>query len=221
MQKIRHALIMAAGRGQRMMPLTNLVPKPMAPYKGSTLVAEGIKKIILHIPNVHITVGYKKAMLAQHVIEVGANSVHNTEGQSNAWWIHNTLLSHLDEPICVLTSDNILDLDFDLLEKNYLTLGEPAIMLVPVKPVEGLEGDYIFHDGQYVTELNRNKPSEIYCSGVQIINPARTCALTKAGGDFYSIWNQLMEQRQLMVSQVYPKQWFTVDTLEQLSRASQ
>ena len=42
MARINHALIMAAGRGQRMMPLTQVLPKPMAPYLNSTLVADGI-----------------------------------------------------------------------------------------------------------------------------------------------------------------------------------
>ena len=39
MSKIQHCLILAAGRGRRMMPLTESVPKPMAPHNGSTLIA--------------------------------------------------------------------------------------------------------------------------------------------------------------------------------------
>ena len=35
-------------------------------------------------------------------------------------------------------------LDFDALASDYFELGAPACMVVPVKPIEGLEGDYIF-----------------------------------------------------------------------------
>jgi MurNAc alpha-1-phosphate uridylyltransferase len=212
---------MAAGRGTRMTPLTDAIPKPMAPFAGSTLIAKGIEKIRDRIPHIHVTVGYKKAMLAQHVIEHGARSVFNTEGKSNSWWIYNTLLRDLDEPIYVLTSDNVVDLDFDLMEENYKSLDSPACMLVPVKPIEGLEGDYIFHENHFVVELNRQKPSEIYCSGIQIINPAKVNRLTLEGTDFYSVWQQLIVKKELKSSSVYPKKWFAVDTLAQLAELNQ
>jgi NDP-sugar pyrophosphorylase family protein len=218
MARIDHAIIMAAGRGQRMMPLTAALPKAMAPFKDSTLIAESIQQIRKHIAHIHITVGYKGAMLAQHVIQYGVSSVFNTEGQSNCWWVYNTLLKSLDAPMFVLTCDNVIDLDFGLLEEDYFKYGEPACMLVPVKPVPGLEGDYIFHRNNVVTELNRHKPSEIYCSGIQVINPAKVNRLTKEGDDFYSLWKQLIAQEQVIASRVYPKRWFTVDTLDQLSR---
>ena len=216
MSRITDAVIMAAGRGQRMMPLTESVPKPMAPYKGSTLIAHGIDTLSRQLAHIHITVGYKGAMLAQHVIQHGVSSVFNTEGHSNSWWIYNTLLKHLDRALYVLTCDNVVELDFDLLERNYAEAGEPPCMLVPVTPVAGLEGDFIFHDDWTVTEVNRHKPSDIYCSGIQILNPARVNALTEDGGDFYSVWSQLIEKRKLGVSRVYPKRWISVDTVEQL-----
>jgi NDP-sugar pyrophosphorylase family protein len=219
-RRIQHAVIMAAGRGQRMGPLTDAVPKPMAPYQGSTLIAEGIRRLHGQVPQVHITVGYKKAMLAQHVIENGVSSVLNTEGQSNAWWIYHTLVSQLDEPLYVLTCDNIVALDFDLIEKSYYGLGAPACMLLPVAPVPGLEGDFIFRDGSRVTRLSREEPSDIYCSGVQVLNPATVRRLAPVEGDFYSTWRQLIAGGALAVSQVYPKQWIAIDTFEQLVRVN-
>jgi NDP-sugar pyrophosphorylase family protein len=213
---IRHALIMAAGRGQRMMPLTDAIPKPMAPFRGSTLIAEGIGRLTHRIENIHITVGYKGAMLAQHVIERGVRSVFNTEGKPNSWWIHHTLLRHLDEPIYVLTCDNVVELDFERLEQDYAELGAPACALVPVRPVPGLDGDYIFHEGRRVTMLDRHTPSEIYCSGIQILNPKKVADLTREGGDFYAVWRQLIDRGQLMVSNVYPEKWCAVDTWQQL-----
>ncbi|HEV8160387.1 MAG TPA: NDP-sugar synthase [Pyrinomonadaceae bacterium] len=214
---IKTALIMAAGRGARMAPLTDDIPKPMAPYGGSTLIAKGIDRLIGRIENIYVTVGYKKAMLAQHVIEHGANAVFNTEDRGNSWWLYNTLLRHFDEPICVLTADNVVDLDFDLLEEDYKKLEKPPCMLVPVKPVEGLAGDYIFHENCVVTKLSRYEPAEVYCSGIQILNPKKVNEETVACEDFYEVWQQLLAKRQLKMCSAYPKRWFTVDTMEQLA----
>lgn len=220
MSQIRHALIMAAGRGQRMYPLTDVIPKPMAPIDGSTLIAKGIAGLSKHIANVHVTVGYKGSVLAKHVIELGVSSIFRTEGHGNAWWIFHTLIKELYEPVYVLTCDNLIDLDFSLLEKSYFDLGSPACMLVPVKPVEGLEGDFIFHDKQIVSEVNRQKKSDIYASGMQILNPGKINQMMDVTEDFYTVWNNLIERKQLMVASVYPKTWIAVDTVDQLNRAA-
>lgn len=218
MNKINHAIIMAAGRGQRMMPLTNDIPKAMAIYDGSTLISQGIDNIKKIIENVHISVGYKGAILAQHVIEHNVSSVFNTEGKGNCWWVYNTLLKYLNEPIVVLTCDNVIDLDFELLSKDYFSLGQPACMLVPVKPILGLEGDYIFQTNNRVTELSRSKQSDIYCSGIQVLNPSKVNSLTESTEDFYNLWSQLIKKDNLLCSNIYPKKWFTVDTMQQLTQ---
>jgi len=155
--EIHHALVMAAGRGMRMRPLTDKIPKAMAPLGESTLISEGIKKLKKQIKNVHITVGYKGAILASHVIEKDVSSVINTEGKGNSWWIYNSLIKELDEPIFVLTCDNVIEMDFSLFAQEYNRFGSPACMLVPVKPVLGIDGDFILKDkNNFVLEIRLN-----------------------------------------------------------------
>jgi len=214
--RIAHTLIMAAGRGSRMMPLTNEIPKAMAKFRDTTLIANSIEKLKNNSQNIHITVGYKGADLAKHVIEQDVSSIFNTEGKGNAWWIFNTLIKNLDEPILVLTCDNVIELDMDRIYKDYISLNSPACLVVPVQPVEGLEGDYIFHDQNRVTELNRHKPSTMYCSGIQLLNPAKVNQYCDPAEDFYSVWSQLISKHQFYCSNVYPNKWFTVDTMAQL-----
>jgi NDP-sugar pyrophosphorylase family protein len=203
-----------------MLPLTDAIPKPMAPFRGSTLIADGISKIALRIPKIHITIGYKKAMLAAHVIEHGTASVFNTEGKPNSWWIYHTLMRHLDEPIVVLTCDNVTELNFDELYAEYVSLGRPHCMLVPVRPVEGLEGDFIHHCNQVVHAVNRHKPADTYCSGIQVLNPGRIATAVPEGANFYDVWRGLIGLGQLKVSRKLPIEWFTVDTIEHLIAAS-
>jgi NDP-sugar pyrophosphorylase family protein len=200
-----------------MAPLTDLIPKPMAPLWGSTLIANGIEKLLPHIPHLHITVGYKGADLAKHVIELGVHSVFNTEGKGNSWWVFHTLMKKLDEPVMVLTSDNVTDLNIELIINDYYRLGSPACMVVPVKPIEGLVGDFIHQEANLVFKLDRYNPAPTYCSGIQVLNPSKINSLMSPVEDFGELWSQLINHKQLFSSSVLPDRWFTVDTLEQLT----
>tara|TARA_B100002052_G_C15812805_1_gene566711 strand:- start:127 stop:792 length:666 start_codon:yes stop_codon:yes gene_type:complete len=213
---INHAIILAAGRGVRMMPRTRKIPKAMVKIKNQTLILNGLKKIQKYIKNIHITVGYKGSMLARHVIENKVNSVINTNKRGNAWWIFNFPFKQLNEPVFVLTCDNITNIDFNLIEKDYKKKGHPECFLVPVKPIENLEGDYIHKKKNVVLRLSRKEKSDIYCSGIQVINPYRINKILNKTEDFNILWKKLILKKKLIVSDVTPKKWFTIDNLKQL-----
>lgn len=214
---IDHAVILAAGRGIRLMPRTKKIPKAMVKIKNQTLILRGIKRIQKYIKNIHITVGYKGSMLARHVIENKVNSVINTNKKGNAWWIFNFPFCYIDEPIFVLTCDNITNINFKLIERDYIKKGQPECFLVPTKPIKKLEGDYILRKNNIVTKLSRKIKSDIYCSGIQIINPYRINKIVKNTEDFNKVWSKLISKRKLIVSDVLPKNWFTIDNLKQLT----
>jgi MurNAc alpha-1-phosphate uridylyltransferase len=92
-------------------------------------------------------------------------------------------------------------------------------MLVPVKPIPSIEGDFIEHKDNVVMSIQRKVPHDIYCSGIQVLNPAYIYNGLSPMDNFYSVWDALIALKQLKVSNIYPKQWFSVDTLEQLSNA--
>lgn len=215
---IQHALIMAAGRGNRMRPLTDVISKAMAPYKGSTLIGNSLKMLNQNLSYIHVTVGYKRAQLSEYLMTAGhVDSIFNTAGHSNSWWVYNTVMRYVDVPVLVLTCDNITELDLEFIELEYINANSPPCMLLPVHPIQMIEGDYIQNEGGFVTNISRNERTDIYSSGIQVLNPAQVVALTKDEGNFYSLWNQLIANRQLRVSKVYPKPWFSIDSLEQLS----
>ena len=66
-KKINHAVILAAGRGLRMMPFTNQLPKAMASIRGSTLIEIGInnlkKRLKIYILLLGIKVPFLQVML--------------------------------------------------------------------------------------------------------------------------------------------------------------
>jgi len=214
---INHAIILAAGRGIRLMPKTKKIPKAMVKIKNQTLILRGIKKIQKYIKNIHITVGYKGSMLAKHVLENKVSSVINTDKKGNAWWIFNFPFKYINEPVFVLTCDNITNIDFGLIEKDYIKKGKPECFLIPVKPAKELEGDYIHRKKKnVVTKLSRKVKSDIYCSGIQIINPYKVNKIVKNTNEFNEVWKKLIMKKKLIVSDVLPNNWFTIDNPSQI-----
>lgn len=213
---IQHALIMAAGRGSRMRPLTDVVPKAMAPWKGGTLISAVINMVKHHCEHIHVTVGYKGSLLSSHVIDLGVHSIFNTNGRENSWWIYNTLLRYVNSPVLVLTCDNVAQLDFGHLADDYNRAGSPSCMLVPVRPIPDAQGDYIHSDCGRVTAVSRTLPSAIYCSGIQILNPCKIASLAPEASSFYDVWQALIQAKQIAVSSVFPENWLAVDTLDQI-----
>lgn len=212
-----HAIILAAGRGIRLMPLTKNIPKALVKVQNQTLILNGIKKLKKYIKNIHITVGYKGSLIAKHVISHNVSSVINTNKRGNSWWIFNFPFNLLNEPIVVLTCDNITNIDFKLLKKDYIQKKSPPCFLIPVKPIKKLDGDYIHRKNNIVTKLSRKNKSDIYCSGIQIINPYQVNKLINKTKDFNTLWNKLIKKNKLYVSDIIPKQWFTIDKVEHLN----
>ncbi len=213
-KKINHAFIMAAGRGTRLMPLTKKIPKGLVKFKQSSLIASGIKKLKKYIDFVHISVGYKGPILAKHLIEEKVSSIINTDKKGNSWWIFNSVFKSLDSPLYVLTCDNVTNIDFKKIEKDYYKKGQSLCMIIPTRPVKGLAGDYIFRKKNIIQKLSRKVKSDIYCTGIQVLNPKKINDKIKSTDDFNILWKRLIKIKQLYVSDIVPKKWYTVDNVD-------
>lgn len=60
------AIVLAAGQGSRMMPLTAHIPKPLLPFKDKTVLERLISQLQRHTQDITVVVGYK----ADAVVEV-------------------------------------------------------------------------------------------------------------------------------------------------------
>ena len=213
-KKINHAFIMAAGRGTRLRPLTKKIPKGLIKFKQTSLIANGIKKLKKYIDFIHISVGYKGPILAKHLIEEKVSSIINTDKKGNSWWIFNSIFKSFDSPLYVLTCDNVTNIDFKKIEKDYYKKGKPICMIIPTKPIKGLAGDYIFRKKNIIQGLSRKVKSDIYCTGIQVLNPKKINDKIKSTDDFNILWKRLIRIKQLYVSDVMPKKWYTVDNVD-------
>lgn len=65
MSKVERAIIMAAGFGSRMEPVTNEIPKPLVKVNGRAMIESIIQALKENgIDEIYIVVGYKKDKFA-------------------------------------------------------------------------------------------------------------------------------------------------------------
>lgn len=214
--KVDTVIILAAGRGIRMMPISKTIPKPMIKINGKSLIERGISILKKKFNNIYITVGYKSSKLSAHVISKGVTGIFNTEGQGNGWWIYNTLLSNLNKPVLVLTCDNLFKLNYKFLVEEYVRLKKPACLIFPVQPVKNCAGDFVHFKNSKVIKLSRKKKTNFYASGIQILNPKKISKITKKTFSFNNVWMQLIKKNKLFVSKLYPGKWYAIDNLKNL-----
>jgi MurNAc alpha-1-phosphate uridylyltransferase len=145
------AMILAAGRGERMRPLTDCTPKP--------LLTVGGKAIIVHTVEALVTAGFTELVInIAHLgeqIEIalgdgkpfGADIVYSNEGEAaleTAGGILNALPLLGREPFLVVNGDIACDFPFAALKERTVDL---AHLVLVVNPPHHPNGDFGLTDG--------------------------------------------------------------------------
>jgi NDP-sugar pyrophosphorylase family protein len=210
-----HSVILAAGTGERMRPLTHYCPKP--------LIRVDCKPLIHHVLGAlpynsqkHITVGHlSKLVLDDTYLE--ADSFINTTGKSNSWFLFNSLIRNIDDFVICCPCDIIFKIDWEQLYKEAADLNT-ACGIVPVPRISGIEADFIHSVDRKCVKISRDNPSPIYASGIQILNPRKINELLHRQRrlSFYGVWSGLINLNQLSVFTTQPSQWKAIDRLDQI-----
>ena len=168
---IDQAIILAAGRGQRMMPLTRDIPKAMLRVGNVTLIEDKIIKLTeAGIKKIVINTGYLGSYIQEHVgdgSKYGIKIVISDEGAmpiGTANGIRKIIKEFNDKPFLIVNADiwtNYLFIDLI----NISLTKEALAHIVLAKKPEYLKGDF---------NINNNKISEgsdfIY-TGIGIYKP--------------------------------------------------
>ena len=109
------AVILCAGKGTRLKPLTENKPKPLLPIGGKPIVEHIIKKIENKVDNIYLIVKYKKEELIKYVEQY--NKINNTnklkyieqeiiDGTGNAVL---TAKNHINDDFLVINGDILFE----------------------------------------------------------------------------------------------------------------
>ncbi len=186
MTKISQAFIFAAGRGERMRPLTDSIPKPLVKIKNKSIIDYSIEKLdkISDIKKIIINGFYLAEQIEDHIKKLNnskiifSHEIEKVETAGGLVFAENKI--NLDEPLLTINGDILWQensiSDIELLCKNWKSQ-ECDILLGLVKKEDyfGYEGnafgggDFNFSSGN----LYRfpETPMTHAFVGLQIINP--------------------------------------------------
>mgnify|MGYP005605394547 CR=1 FL=1 len=170
------AMILAAGLGNRMRPLTLYTPKPLLEVGGKPLIVWHIEKL----KSIGITeIVINSAWLADKLIgALGDGSKYGVsirwtredEGLETAGGIINALPLLGDQPFILVNGDVWTTMDFEAL--RHIKLGDDLAHLVFVpNPAQHPNGDFTWSKGRaYTFDQNQHGENLTY-SGVAVIHP--------------------------------------------------
>ena len=210
----KKSIIISGGLGTRMLPITNHVPKASIIINKNKLAENSINLFRKYgIDEIFMTYNHLSEILFKdfnNLIDVFIN----TTNKDNSFFLTNTFIRDFDEPIIITPCDIIFDINLSDLYNDYIECDSPDILIVPVKELKGCDGDYIHSKNNIITKLSRSEKNKTYCSGIQIINPKKlNNSINSKFENFYDIWNELILQKKLKVSNVETTQWRAFDKI--------
>lgn len=176
-------MLLAAGRGERMRPLTDHTPKPLLQVGGKPLIVwhienlihAGIREIIINYA--HLGAQIEAAL--DDGSQFGAQIQYSPEASAleTAGGIANALPLLGDEPFAVINSDIFCDYDFAHLPERTAALqanGDTAHLVLVNNPEHHPNGDFLLHNGRIEDRSNLRLTSNdlrLTFSGIGIYRP--------------------------------------------------
>ena len=173
---MKTAMILAAGFGTRMRPLTDHTPKPMLPVADMPLIEHHVRKLVSagfeHIVINHAYLGEQIEAYLKQGAEFGCRITYSQEDSAletggGIFKALPLLTQDGDDYFCVINGDVWLDLDYQQLQQHRLT-GLAHLWLVP-NPEHHPQGDFVLADGQ-VSVKDVTEASAFTFSGASVLH---------------------------------------------------
>ncbi len=215
------AMILAAGRGERMRPLTDTLPKPLLEVHGKPLIVHhlenlsqsGFKEVIINIAHL----GYKIPEALGDGSRWGLNITYSDEQKSGALeslgGIVNALPLLGDEPFLVVNGDVFCDYEF----KRDFDLGEKMahLILVP-NPPHNEKGDFGLKGS-----LVCNEADDMFTfSGIGYYNPKIFTDKKPIKAPLAPLLREMIEKNKIS-GELYKGIWHDIGTPQRLQKINE
>ena len=205
--KIKKAIILGAGFGKRMYPITKKIPKPLVKINGITLlensikflISLGIKHIVINAHHLHkeiVNFVKRKKFSSKIYVVVEKRKILDTGGG-----ILNASKKFKKQTFLVLNPDTLwrrgYKKEFKKLEKIYLRNKKPAMLLVSKNKSydRSFKGDFNLNSKN---EISRQKNNKLIFTGAQIVDRSVFKKRKIKSFSMNKVWDDLIKKNQLI-----------------------
>ena len=211
-------MILAAGKGERMRPLTDFKPKPLLPVADKTiieytidgLVASGFKDLVIN----HAYLGQQIEDYLGDGERYGANIQYSPEGErglETAGGIINALPLLGEQPFMVVNGDIATDFPFEQLKNQPKKL---AHLVLVQNPVHHTQGDFGLLDNAQL--VNKSDAELFTFCGIGVYHPQFFSEIELGHCKLGQLLRQAIDDGQV-TGQLYRGFWMDIGTPERLS----
>ena len=216
------AMILAAGKGERLRPLTLHTPKPLVPVAGVPLIeyhlralaAAGITELVIN----HAWLG---AQIEAHLgdgARFGVSIAYSPEGEplETGGGILRALPLLGEQPFILLNGDIFTDYPFAQLNRPLSGL---AHLVLLDNPSHNVQGDFTLLASGQLVDAQPGQPSLTY-SGMALLSPQLFAGCQPGAFKLAPLLRRAMAQG-LVSGERYAGRWVDVGSLERLAEAEQ
>lgn len=214
------AMLLAAGRGERLRPLTDATPKPLVQVGDHCLIEWHIKRLQqAGINEIIINISYlgdqiKNKLGDGHHYDVDIfYSEEPTDALETGGGIVHALALLGEQPFVVINSDVWTDYPFSKLK----TPQGLAHLVMVSNPLQHPQGDFVLHNGVISDELSDEK---VTFSGIGIYRPELFADCSPGRFPLAPILRNAMANRHVS-GELYTGSWDDIGTLERLQNLRQ
>ena len=213
-------MILAAGFGKRLKPLTDDIPKPLLKVGNQSLIERNIRSLLNYgFDEIVINVSYLGNMITEHVLELFPNNkiVFSEESQplGTGGGIVNALELLGDKPFMLINADIYHNINLTALNSDV-----KAAHLVGVRnPEHNLKGDFSLENDLVCVKSESN---DFTWSGISIINPKIFDELEPQKMPF-DIWHKVLMQfinNKDVTAEISEDIWIDTGTIDRLELAN-
>jgi MurNAc alpha-1-phosphate uridylyltransferase len=202
---IKKAMILAAGFGKRMLPLTANTPKPLIKIGQKNLLERSIELLVkIGIDKIVINTHHLSEEIYNFIknknYEISINVVMEEELLDTGGGIVNATQNFKNDPFFVLNPDTIWSKNYfeelKILENSYLKNNKPILLLVDKNKShdKSFRGDFNFIENSCISKEANN---QYIFTGVQIINRSIFKTINKKVFSMNLVWDEMIKEKNL------------------------